>query len=402
MSFNITVEGGSSIRLPTAGKYCDRDIIVTAEGGGIALDVITSSALPDTVTDGQIVVITDTSPGTVYIDTDEPASPASGDVWVKLEAGADVALVLSEESPILRSGMASAAQWDGSTWWWCNGYLGVAGAWEQFSAELPPIGTALDDFTWEQIAIVSASGKAADYFAVGDAKEITINGTVGVTEFNNLKIWAFIIGIYHNPEYEGGNFIHFQIGRSAETGGTNLCLVDAKYNSSVTSAGYFSMFTANSNSGGWEGSAMRTDLLGGNCVPTEAPSGSLLAALPGELRDVMKGVTKYTDNKGGGASNGSYVTITTDYLWLLAEYEVFGTRNQANTVEKNHQQQYAYYASGNSKVFRKYNATTTAADWWLRSVYATNSGYICGVNTSGSMGGNSANVSRGICPCFCV
>lgn len=30
---NITVEGGTSVRLPTAGKYCDRDIIVTAEGG---------------------------------------------------------------------------------------------------------------------------------------------------------------------------------------------------------------------------------------------------------------------------------------------------------------------------------------------------------------------------------
>lgn len=31
---NITVEGGSSVRLPTAGKYCDRDIVVTATGGG--------------------------------------------------------------------------------------------------------------------------------------------------------------------------------------------------------------------------------------------------------------------------------------------------------------------------------------------------------------------------------
>ena len=27
---NITVEGGSSVRLPTAGKYCDRDVVVTA------------------------------------------------------------------------------------------------------------------------------------------------------------------------------------------------------------------------------------------------------------------------------------------------------------------------------------------------------------------------------------
>lgn len=31
--FNIEVQGGSSVRLPTAGKYCDRDIVVTASGG---------------------------------------------------------------------------------------------------------------------------------------------------------------------------------------------------------------------------------------------------------------------------------------------------------------------------------------------------------------------------------
>lgn len=31
---NITVNGGSSVRLLTAGKYCDRDIVVTATGGG--------------------------------------------------------------------------------------------------------------------------------------------------------------------------------------------------------------------------------------------------------------------------------------------------------------------------------------------------------------------------------
>lgn len=38
MSFNITVEGGKSVKLPTAGKYCDRDIIITAEGGGTDVD----------------------------------------------------------------------------------------------------------------------------------------------------------------------------------------------------------------------------------------------------------------------------------------------------------------------------------------------------------------------------
>lgn len=32
--FNIEVQGGSSVRLPTAGKYCEKDILVTASGGG--------------------------------------------------------------------------------------------------------------------------------------------------------------------------------------------------------------------------------------------------------------------------------------------------------------------------------------------------------------------------------
>ncbi len=32
--FNITVEGGSSVKLPTSGKYCDRDIVITATGSG--------------------------------------------------------------------------------------------------------------------------------------------------------------------------------------------------------------------------------------------------------------------------------------------------------------------------------------------------------------------------------
>ena len=34
MSYNITIEGGKSARLPTAGKYCSKDIVITATGGG--------------------------------------------------------------------------------------------------------------------------------------------------------------------------------------------------------------------------------------------------------------------------------------------------------------------------------------------------------------------------------
>lgn len=34
MSHNITIKNGKSVRLPTTGKYCDQDIIITAEGDG--------------------------------------------------------------------------------------------------------------------------------------------------------------------------------------------------------------------------------------------------------------------------------------------------------------------------------------------------------------------------------
>lgn len=44
------------------------------------------------------------------------------------------------------------------------------------------------------------------------------------------------------------------------------------------------------------------------------------------------------------------VTATTDYLFLLAEFEVFGSRSGANQYEQNSQAQYDYYKAGNSRV----------------------------------------------------
>lgn len=39
MKYRITIEGGKSARLKTAGKYCDRDIVITATGeGGVPYD----------------------------------------------------------------------------------------------------------------------------------------------------------------------------------------------------------------------------------------------------------------------------------------------------------------------------------------------------------------------------
>ena len=235
------------------------------------------------------------------------------------------------------------------------------------------------------------------YWDVGDTKAITINGNVGNTNFSNLSINVYIIGFNHNSAREGNNRIHFKIGK---IGGTQVALVDSQYGSGVSSSGYFSMNTSNTNTGGWANSYHRRTLLGNTGTPTSPPSNSLLAAMPADLRAVMKAVTKYSDNTGGGSNTASYVTSTTDYLFELAEFEYHGARTYANSAEQNYQQQYAYYQAGNSKVHYKHNATGTAAYVWCRSVDAGDTHLFCRVNTNGSANYGNANSSWGVAPGF--
>lgn len=256
----------------------------------------------------------------------------------------------------------------------------------------------LSENSWATIREVSSAGLGANYWAVGDMKEITINGTVGNHTFNNLKINAFILGFNHNASKEGNNLIHFQIGKM---GTTAVALCDSQYNSSGSSAG-FRMNTSNTNSGGWNGSYMRKTLLGNTGTPTSPISNSMMAALPSDLRAVMQSVTKYTDNTGGGSDNASYVTATKDYLFLLAEFEAFGTRYGANSAEQNYQLQYDYYKAGNSRVAYNHSAVSTAVWWWLRSPSCATSNRFRLVDTDGSRSHDHADSSAGVRPGFTV
>ena len=259
--------------------------------------------------------------------------------------------------------------------------------------------TSLNDNTWATIKEVSDAGQGENYWSVGDTKRITINGKVGNFTFSNLAIDAFIIGFNHNSSREGTNRIHFQIGK---IGGKDVCLCDSQYGSGQSGNGYFNMNPNNSNSGGWNGSYMRKTLLGNSGTPSSPPANSMLAALPSDLRAVMKSVTKYSDNTGGSPDNASYVTSTTDYLFLLAEFEYHGARSYANSAEKNFQLQYSYYKAGNSKVKYKHGETGTAAYHWCRSVYVGYTYHFCRVSTDGSAYYGGANYSWGAAPGFTV
>ena len=264
---------------------------------------------------------------------------------------------------------------------------------------LPVSGNELNTYTWAQIKQVSDAGLASTYWNVGDAKQIKVNGTVKSTAIN-MDVWAFILGFNHNSAKEGANRIHFQIGKVSKTG-NQICFVDAQYgnwNGTFTMNG--STSGNSTNAGGWNGCTMRTTVLNQN--PTSPAANSFMAALPSDLRAVMKSVTKYSDNTGGSSNTANAITATTDYLFLLSEIEVQGSKTYSSQYEANYQEQYSYYKAGNSKVFYRHNATTSTAYWWLRSVIAGYTYHFCLVDPDGSPNRYASGYSRGVAPAFCV
>lgn len=282
---------------------------------------------------------------------------------------------------------------------------------QSVTVEAKFVSSVLNENDWSVIKSVADASQGANYWAVGDRKAVTVNGTVG-TQAINGTYYVYILGFDHNSSREGTG-ITFGTFKTALSGGTDICLVDSHYNDYSTGGQkWFNMnHSSNTNSGGWKGCDLRYDVLGstnsnnndaGTTTATSPVSGTLMAALPSDLRAVMKPMNIYTDNTGGGSNTASYVTKSVDYLPLLAEYEIFGTRSYANSAEQNYQAQYQYYKNGNSKVKYRHSSTSSTAFWWERSPYYNNGSYFCCVYTSGDAGGSGARFSYGLAPAFRV
>ena len=260
------------------------------------------------------------------------------------------------------------------------------------------VSSTLNENEWSVIRAVSDAGQGENYWSVGDCKEIILNGTVGKLTLSNYTVCVFIIGFDHNSTYEGANRIHFQLGKTALSEGTDVALCDSYYGYSVSASGYFSMNIDDSSTGGWNSSQMRTNICGTRLTNY---SGTIIAVIPAELRAVLKSVKKYTDNTGN-SSAASAVTATTDYFFLLSEYEVFGSCSYANTNEASKQKQYDYYSAGNSKIKYKHSATSTAVTWWLRSPSASSPYVFVCVSKLGTVDSRDSRSSIGFAPGFCV
>lgn len=287
----------------------------------------------------------------------------------------------------------------------------------------------LEDISWYNISSISQAGLGESYWDIGDTKSIKLSGTVGSLEINET-LYCYIIGFNHNSDLEGHG-IHFGTFKTAQSDGIDVTLVDENYNTYKTDGtktfniNHYGGTPYNTSYGGWKGSDIRYDILGStnrppsdyggghteSCVGYDpdnynigkAPvSNTLLAAFPLFLRENMKPITKYTDNRGGGGGEKDAVTASIDYLPLLSEYEVFGECSHSNQYEKDYQMQYQYFLAGNSTGKYRYDNPGTFANWWLRS---PKEGYVanfCVVYGSGATYNYATRNSFGISPIFMV
>ena len=299
----------------------------------------------------------------------------------------------------------------------------------------PPL--PLNDYTWSEISAISQAGTGANYWAVGDCKEITLNGTVGTKAYSNVSLCVFIVH-FNMPANKtvAENNIIWQGFKTALTGGVDVALNDDAYNSNPTSgtkkfamnhtyqtssssgSGYYG-----TNFGGWKGTDLRYDILGAtktqpsqynqnkstsnvgydgaqNAIDSPVAN-TLMAALSSDFRAALRLWERWVDNNGNKVNTDAVVTACVDAgISILAEFEVQGARSYANQYEQDHQVQATYYANGNSKVKYKQSATGTASYWWCSSPAYNLTTLFCRVNTNGAPTYSGASYSLALAPAF--
>lgn len=227
--------------------------------------------------------------------------------------------------------------------------------------------------SWGDIAQIAAAGTAKKFFNVGDEKVITLSTGEEVT--------LVILGFNHDNLTAGG--------KAPITIGMKNAL-----------ATKYSMNASSTNAGGWNGSAMRTNVMA-----------TLLSQLPSDLQAVIKPV-----NKTASADNQSTdITTSSDKLWLPSVVEIMGTEYApANGAPYNQEgEQYEYWrtikdgagtgAAANPDRVKYYsNGGGAACSWWLRSPYATSATHFYGVGASGNVRVNKASYAYGVSFGFCI
>ena len=209
--------------------------------------------------------------------------------------------------------------------------------------------------SWETIIAACRSGNVPDSWAIGNSKNMTINGT---------DYQIDIIGKNHDDYADGSGKapLTFQMHNSYGTA--------------------YAMNSTSTNVGGWKECAMRN---------THLPA--ILALMPAEVQSGIRAVSKITLSRD--TSGIPTMDTTSDKLFLLSEVEVFNSTENSASGEGS---QYAYYGASGSTVKTLNGARTS---WWLRSPMRTSDYSFCASSAGGAPTNLNATDERGAAFAFC-
>jgi hypothetical protein len=209
------------------------------------------------------------------------------------------------------------------------------------------------------------SGQAKNYFTTGD--KIKLVPDAGTTAFADSSFILQLEAFNHFKLSDGsGDFAACHFGM--------IGIMNSNR----------SMNSTSTNVGGWAETSMRKWL-----------NNTIYNALPQKWKAMIKKVQVIST-----IGNTSDTTSTSDdYLYLRSWREVgfgssvpYGAEVDENAENKN----FPVYTDNASRVKKPYNNTGSAANWWLRSPYASSSNGFANVFTNGSSGSTNANNSYGV------
>lgn len=214
MSFNIAVQGGASVRLPTAGKYCEQDIVVTAPGGdGVQLPELTNPGTEADLREGKQLIDGDGNIVTGTIKTKYGGFTAEVEpVEGQLNGKTCVSMGYTPEEPAYISpstgGIYLKATFDkfgdaqasdvtaGKTFTSAAGLLAVGTkqetALQEKAVEVTENGTVEvtpdEGYALSKVAVTAKVPVPDGYIQPSGTKGITENGTHDVTEYSAVDV----------------------------------------------------------------------------------------------------------------------------------------------------------------------------------------------------------------------
>ena len=229
-----------------------------------------------------------------------------------------------------------------------------ASNYEVITVSVYEISKTLGEVSWGDISSVSMSGKANDFWQVGDKKTIHLTSGESVV--------LAIMGFSHDD-------LSASTGKAGITFGT-VDLLSSNYKWGGTST-----------DGGFTESLLYKYL-----------NNDIYNNLPNDLKETIKSVKK-------GCASGPEHDATVNshdmklFSFSLSEIGIYKSGEHTEGTA------YNYFSTANNRI-KKLNGT--ASQWWTRTLEKQSDGYAWFIDASGSGTSARSNIARGVCFGFCV